>query len=198
MRSIGNVPFIRMVIWDAQHTRLHEAIGNVSLDEKSHDQLKTWPPQVRALSPAVRRRLKKFGLHRIESQLAMLTSLSRAAGMVDEGRLRQRLVQGYEMAIWRDADRRMLQVAHTYRAQRTLSLLDPPPAQLGPFCVGLGLSMDSTLTDQELVAQTQVASHVIYHCFATAALAGWVALASRCFVESKSFGAALATLPKST
>ena len=200
MRSIGNIPFIRMAIWDAQRLpRLQEAIGqHVNLSDGQHDQLKTWPPQVRALSPAIRRRLKKLGLHRIESQLAMLTCLSRDGDAVDERRLRERVVQGYEMAIWRDADRRMLQVAHIYRAKRSRSLLDPAPAQLGPICVGLGLSMDSTLTDHDLVAQTQIASHAIYHCFVTAAVAGWVALASRCSVESKPFATALAALPQST
>ena len=73
--------------------------------------LATWPPHARALPVAVRRRIRRLGVHGINAQLACAWALN-GPGNAD---VAQWFSRGFEAGAWRNYPNRLMTQAHQLR-----------------------------------------------------------------------------------
>ena len=173
-------PLLRLACWDAYRSPFSgwsdSKIAQVFGTQPPYH-WHTWPPAARGLPLGERKTLGQLGLHRLNTQLALaLTNLTQQ-GDVDLTHFRQWMVDGFEQQVWRGADRRMLEIAHHYRAHE---LSDPSQIRangLGPIFVGLSIASERSTTVQSVIRRTVKATQTVYQSYETSIVAGHVAAA---------------------
>jgi hypothetical protein len=135
----------------------------------------TWPPAARGLPLSERKRLRKIGLHRLDTQLAMAMVNLLAAGHVTDETYCDWLVQGFEFRAWRGADQRMMKIAHGYRASGGAIRLQGRVESLGPICMGIPMALKGDLDIEDLLRKTMHATDIFYQSPETSLAAACVA-----------------------
>jgi len=135
----------------------------------------TWPPAARGLPLAERKRLKKIGLHRLDTQLAMAMVNLLAGDEITDEAYCDWLVRGFESRAWRGADQRMMKIAHGYRATGGAVRLQERSSHLGPLCLGIPMALRHENDAEDILRQTMHVADIFYQSPETSVAAACVA-----------------------